>query len=107
MALALNVLTLTGVVVIGFFVYRMSSDLDDLRKDFKGRKGIARGAMPFMSNHDHQGESLGKGYFALWRWEGGEWNQVLGIVPPGADPGSPPSESGKCTGDTRKVWVSC
>jgi hypothetical protein len=103
---ALEVLTLAGVVVNLLLLVRLWADMRVILKHLGHLKRDSRIVIPALWQPHHHHRSLGKGYFALWRWEGSKWKLIMGIVPPGADPGSPPQEPGVCNGETKKVWVA-
>jgi hypothetical protein len=101
MSIALSVVTLTAVVLVGILVVRLTADVRALRHEMNHKTGPVITAMGL---HHHRA-SMGKGYYALWRWDGKQWTQVLGVVPPGANAGLPPKEPGQFKGETKKVWV--
>jgi hypothetical protein len=109
MSIAIALLTLAGLVVVLVLLSRLSADLQALRVDLKLLKRESRVVIPaaWTNGHPHHHHvSMGRGYFALWRWEAGKWKLVMGILPPGVDSGPPPRDPGQCTGETRKVWVT-
>src|SRR5262245_36086785 len=110
MSIAIALLTLAGLLLVLFLLARLSADMQALRAELKSLKRESRVVIPAAWTNGHRPHhhhvSMGRGYFALWRWEAGKWKLVMGILPPGMDPGLPPKEAGQCTGETRKVWVS-
>jgi hypothetical protein len=101
MSIVLSVVTLAMIVLLGILVLRLTADVRALQKQIRHRSGAV---IPAWGHHHHRA-SIGKGYYALWRWNGKEWTLVLGIVPPGANAGQPPTERGQFKGETKKVWV--
>lgn len=103
MSTALAVVTLAGTAIVLVLAYRLMADLQVIRSELKQLKQSARVVIP-VARH-HRWTAIGKGYYALWRWDGKKWLLVLGVIPQGANAGLPPREMGQCTGEMRKVWV--
>ena len=103
MSTALALLTLAGTALVLVLAYRLNTDIQLIRRELKQLKQSARVVIP-VARH-HRWAAIGKGYYALWRWDGKAWSLVLGVIPPGANAGLPPKERGQCIGETRKVWV--
>ena len=101
MSIALSVITLVAVALVGVLIVRLTADVRALRQQINHRSG----AVTMAGGLHHHRASVGKGYYALWRWDGKDWTLVLGIVPPGANTGLPPKEAGQFKGETKKVWV--
>jgi hypothetical protein len=101
MSIALSLVTLAVVVLLGILLLRLTADVRALRQLIKHKSGVV---IPSWGHHHHRA-SIGKGYYALWRWEGERWMLLLGVVPPGANAGLPPKERGQFKGETKKVWV--
>jgi hypothetical protein len=105
---------LVGVVWISVLVNRMAAELAvirDLLKDVStalaAQIPIKDGRLVRLSHYGHKHRQRFGGFFTIWEWRESEktWTLVSAIVPPGFDPGSPPSYPGAFDGDHVKKWV--
>jgi hypothetical protein len=105
--------TLVGVVVLSAFVIRMSSSVATISKQLEDMQRSLLIEYPVRHGRQHRINHWSRhlhtfaeyGFFTVWEWRENEkkWH-VSTLIPPGFDPGSPPSHPGAFDGDHVKTW---
>jgi hypothetical protein len=102
LVLAVTFLILLSLLLLYFEVRSLRSDIVAAIKSLP-RELARRPAGAAAESHHHRGPL---GYFVVWEWDEGEWRAKTEDLPPGANPGLPPSYPGAMRGYHAKTWVS-
>jgi hypothetical protein len=106
--------TLVAVVVLAVFVIRMSKSLAMLGGQLSKIRTSLHYEFPVAHGRDARLKSWGYhlhtltsyGFFTIWEWRESEKKWVVAsLVPPGFDPGAPPSHTGAFDGDHVKKFT--
>ncbi|MCO6045292.1 hypothetical protein NG895_15380 [Aeoliella sp. ICT_H6.2] len=108
--------TFAGVVVLAVLGFRISQTVTSIGKQLEAMRTALLSEYPVASGrqrrlyhwsrHLHMRTLADHGFFTIWQWRESEKRWIVSsLVPPGFDPGIPPSNPGAFDGDHVKKWT--